>query len=121
MVHSGDQRKKESSQQNFNQRPSKGLAGDSGGYDQGMAGESAQSTRGNEKHCLKRVRQVGSTICDTDKEQSTEEKEGLVRRTFFLSQSVIDWLEFWADRHGMRSPSKFLNELLKRMMSDHEV
>lgn len=46
-------------------------------------------------------------------------QENLVRKTYFLSQSVHEWLAYWAIRHKMRSPSQFLNALLQQIKKEH--
>ena len=51
----------------------------------------------------------------------TPEREKLERATFFLSPSVIRWLKFWAQRHKMRSPSQFLNQLLIKLIEEFKT
>jgi hypothetical protein len=60
---------------------------------------------------------VGGSTEYRDTEQPAE-RTPLVRKTFFLEESVFAWLEHWAKIHKMRSPSQFLNALLKKIKDE---
>ena len=48
----------------------------------------------------------------------SKSKQKLKRTVHFLSPANVEWLKFWADRHGKRSPSQFLNDLIDKLRKE---